>query len=199
MLGVSFGKPETADVDEKDWWTARAVRSRMLEHGVWAICDCDDTIRMYPALNIRESVLREGLEHGGSPTQKPLNGLRPSGHGAPDAADFSNAVSKSPSQCVWRGVSPALTCQCESPELLLNERLDLSVANGPTDAPFHAYPVVKEVVQFSQRQRRGLADTCLWAVLEIGPTPGVLLGVALGLGHDHWGRWVRQRLRRHTA
>ena len=24
LLGVSFGKPESADVDEKDWWTARA-------------------------------------------------------------------------------------------------------------------------------------------------------------------------------
>jgi len=62
LLGLSFRKPESADGDEKDWWTARAVRSRMLEHGVWAICDRDDTIRMYPALNIKESVLREGLE-----------------------------------------------------------------------------------------------------------------------------------------
>jgi len=62
LLGISFAKPENAAADEKDWWTARAVRSRMLEHGVWAICDRDDTIRMYPALNIRESVLREGLE-----------------------------------------------------------------------------------------------------------------------------------------
>jgi 4-aminobutyrate aminotransferase/(S)-3-amino-2-methylpropionate transaminase len=64
LLGVSFGKPESADADadEKDWWTARAVRSRMLENGVWAICDRQDTIRMYPALNMDESVLREGLQ-----------------------------------------------------------------------------------------------------------------------------------------
>ena len=62
LLGVSFGKPSSAEEDEKDWWTARAVRGRMLENGVWAICDCEDTIRMYPALNMEESVLREGLE-----------------------------------------------------------------------------------------------------------------------------------------
>ena len=62
LLGVSFGKPESAGADEKDWWTARAVRGMMLEHGVWAISDQEDTIRMYPALNMDESVLREGLD-----------------------------------------------------------------------------------------------------------------------------------------
>ena len=62
LLGVSFGKPPTADAEEKDWWTARAVRGRMLEHGVWAISDSQDTIRMYPALNMDEAVLREGLQ-----------------------------------------------------------------------------------------------------------------------------------------
>ena len=62
LLGVSFGKPESAGVDEKDWWTARAVRGKMLEHGVWAISDREDTIRLYPALNMDESVLREGLQ-----------------------------------------------------------------------------------------------------------------------------------------
>jgi 4-aminobutyrate aminotransferase-like enzyme len=62
LLGVSFCKPESADADEKDWWTARAVRGRMLENGVWAISDSEDTIRMYPALNMKESVLREGLK-----------------------------------------------------------------------------------------------------------------------------------------
>jgi len=61
LLGVSFGKPRSAGADEKDWWTARAVRGRMLENGVWAICDQEDTIRMYPALNMDETVLREGL------------------------------------------------------------------------------------------------------------------------------------------
>ena len=62
LLGVSFGKPESADADEKEWWTARAVRGKMLESGVWAISDRQDTIRMYPALNMEESVLREGLQ-----------------------------------------------------------------------------------------------------------------------------------------
>jgi len=61
LLGVSFGKPESAGADEKDWWTARAVRGKMLENGVWALSDREDTIRMYPALNMDESVLREGL------------------------------------------------------------------------------------------------------------------------------------------
>ena len=41
---------------------ARAIRGRMLEQGVWAISDRQDTIRMYPALNMDESVLREGLK-----------------------------------------------------------------------------------------------------------------------------------------
>ena len=62
LLGVSFGKLESAGFDEKDWWTARAVRGKMLENGVWAISDRQDTIRMYPALNMEESVLCEGLQ-----------------------------------------------------------------------------------------------------------------------------------------
>ena len=61
LLGVSFAGPATAGADEKDWWTARAVRGRMLENGVWAISDREDTIRMYPALNMSEKTLREGL------------------------------------------------------------------------------------------------------------------------------------------
>ena len=48
--------------DKNDWWTARAVRGKMLENGVWAISDREDTIRLYPALNMDESVLREGLQ-----------------------------------------------------------------------------------------------------------------------------------------
>lgn len=59
LLGVGFQSPST---DEKTWWFARAVRSRMLENGVWAISDREDTIRMYPALNMDEKVLLEGLE-----------------------------------------------------------------------------------------------------------------------------------------
>lgn len=59
LLGVGIQSPE---VSEKDWWFARAVRSRMLENGVWAISDRENAIRMYPALNMQEETLREGLE-----------------------------------------------------------------------------------------------------------------------------------------
>lgn len=59
LMGVGFRSLET---DQEDWWYARSVRSRMLENGVWAICDRADAIRMYPALNIDEQVLREGLD-----------------------------------------------------------------------------------------------------------------------------------------
>ncbi len=59
LIGVSF---ESANSEEDNWWTARAVRSKMLAGGVWAISDREQTIRMYPALNMDEAVLREGLE-----------------------------------------------------------------------------------------------------------------------------------------
>jgi 4-aminobutyrate aminotransferase-like enzyme len=61
LIGVSFCEPQP-DNEKKDWWVARAVRDQMLKRGVWAISDREDTIRMYPALNMDESVLREGLE-----------------------------------------------------------------------------------------------------------------------------------------
>ena len=58
LLGVGIRSPEPG---ERDWWYARAIRSRMLENGVWAISDREDNIRMYPALNMEEKTLREGL------------------------------------------------------------------------------------------------------------------------------------------
>jgi acetylornithine/succinyldiaminopimelate/putrescine aminotransferase len=61
LLGVSFQDPGP-DKTSKNWWVARAVRDQMLKLGVWAISDRQDTIRMYPALNMDEAVLREGLE-----------------------------------------------------------------------------------------------------------------------------------------
>ncbi|NQV87922.1 MAG: aspartate aminotransferase family protein [Woeseiaceae bacterium] len=61
LLGVGFHEPD-ADEGRKDWWVARAVRNEMLKNGVWAISDREDAIRMYPALNMDESLLREGLE-----------------------------------------------------------------------------------------------------------------------------------------
>jgi len=33
----------------------------MLDNGVWAISDRESSIRLYPALNMDEAVLREGL------------------------------------------------------------------------------------------------------------------------------------------
>ncbi len=59
LLGASYRSPNE---DEKDWWYARAVRSRMLDNGVWAISDRENNIRMYPALNMDERVLSEGLD-----------------------------------------------------------------------------------------------------------------------------------------
>lgn len=61
LMGVNFQKPANAEAAEEDWWSARAVRGKMLENGVWAISDKEDTIRMYPALNMDEKILREGL------------------------------------------------------------------------------------------------------------------------------------------
>jgi 4-aminobutyrate aminotransferase-like enzyme len=88
LLGVSFGKPAAADIDEKDWWTARAVRGRMLESGVWAICDQEDTIRMYPALNMAESVLREALDI----MEEAIRHVEKHGHTEGDAAAYPSGV-----------------------------------------------------------------------------------------------------------
>ena len=34
----------------------------MLRNGVWAICDSESTVRMYPALNMNEKVFREAFD-----------------------------------------------------------------------------------------------------------------------------------------
>ena len=88
LLGVSFGKPASASADEKDWWTARAVRGRMLENGVWALCDHEDTIRLYPALNMEESVLREGLEI----MEEAIQYVEKNGHTEGDAVAYPSGV-----------------------------------------------------------------------------------------------------------
>ena len=41
---------------------ARAVRHEMLRRGVWAICDNQAQVRMYPALNMPPETLLEGLD-----------------------------------------------------------------------------------------------------------------------------------------
>jgi acetylornithine/succinyldiaminopimelate/putrescine aminotransferase len=88
LLGTSFGKPESAGEDEKDWWTARAVRGRMLENGVWALSDHEDTIRMYPALNMDESVLREGLRI----MEDAIRHVEKRGHTEGDAVAYPSGV-----------------------------------------------------------------------------------------------------------
>ncbi|MDE0757073.1 MAG: aspartate aminotransferase family protein [Pseudomonadales bacterium] len=89
LLGVSFCKPEGTNADEKDWWTARAVRSKMLEQGVWAISDHEDTIRMYPALNMEESTLREGLQV----MEEAIAYVEKHGHAEGDAPAYPAGVS----------------------------------------------------------------------------------------------------------
>jgi len=58
LMGVSFQSPNE---EEKDLWYAREIRSQLLKRGVWAIGDKEDNIRMYPALNMDDEVLMEGL------------------------------------------------------------------------------------------------------------------------------------------
>ena len=89
LLGVSFCKPGSAAAEEKDWWTARAVRGRMLENGVWAISDQEDTIRLYPALNMQESVFREGLQI----MEDAIEYVEQHGHIEGDAVAFPSGVS----------------------------------------------------------------------------------------------------------
>lgn len=88
LLGVSLGKPESAGADEEDWWTARAVRGKMLENGVWAISDRQETIRMYPALNMEEAVLREGLDI----MEDAIRHVEKHGHTEGDAPAFPTGV-----------------------------------------------------------------------------------------------------------
>ena len=60
LLGVSFQPPKDKKED-KSMWYARAVRNEMLHMGVWAISDREENIRMYPALNMSQETLKEGL------------------------------------------------------------------------------------------------------------------------------------------
>jgi 4-aminobutyrate aminotransferase/(S)-3-amino-2-methylpropionate transaminase len=85
LLGVSFKSPNP---DEDNWWYARAVRSRMLENGVWALSDREDTIRMYPALNMDESNLREGL----NVMQEAITHVEKNGHEVGDGPAWPTGV-----------------------------------------------------------------------------------------------------------
>ena len=58
-MGVSFRAPESV---AEDFHVARSVRDAMLRRGVWAICDNEAQVRMYPALNMDKAVLLEALD-----------------------------------------------------------------------------------------------------------------------------------------
>ncbi|MFT6956121.1 MAG: 4-aminobutyrate aminotransferase/(S)-3-amino-2-methylpropionate transaminase [Halieaceae bacterium] len=58
LIGVSF---HAADGDVEDFHVGRSVRDAMLRRGVWAICDNEPQVRLYPALNMDPDVLKRGL------------------------------------------------------------------------------------------------------------------------------------------
>ena len=58
LMGVSFNAPEGAD----DEHVGRSVRDEMLKRGVWAICEFERQVRLYPPLNMDEEVLLRGLD-----------------------------------------------------------------------------------------------------------------------------------------
>ena len=59
LIGVSF---KAVDAGGEAYHVARSVRDEMLRRGVWAICDHEPQVRLYPALNMDPAVLREGLD-----------------------------------------------------------------------------------------------------------------------------------------
>jgi 4-aminobutyrate aminotransferase-like enzyme len=62
LMGLSFQAPSDGpQAGMANRWWAREVRSQLLERGVWAISDREENIRMYPALNMADDVLLEGL------------------------------------------------------------------------------------------------------------------------------------------
>ncbi len=56
LLGVGFG-----DDEESGALLARSVRDEMLRRGVWALCDFEPQVRLYPALNMSPEVFEAGL------------------------------------------------------------------------------------------------------------------------------------------
>jgi acetylornithine/succinyldiaminopimelate/putrescine aminotransferase len=82
LMGVSFKATKQLHPDAEDWWAARAVRGEMLERGVWAISDHEDTIRLYPALNMDEATLREGLAIMEEAIERVANGCAIEGDGS---------------------------------------------------------------------------------------------------------------------
>ena len=64
LMGISFAVPDNDKIKE-GWdnsFIARTVRDQMLRNGVWAICDSESTVRMYPALNMAEKIFSEAFD-----------------------------------------------------------------------------------------------------------------------------------------
>jgi acetylornithine/succinyldiaminopimelate/putrescine aminotransferase len=63
LMGISFTHPDKDQLgtDYDDSFVGRTVRNEMLINGVWAICDTEPTVRMYPALNMDKEVFQEAL------------------------------------------------------------------------------------------------------------------------------------------
>jgi 4-aminobutyrate aminotransferase-like enzyme len=59
LMGVSF---RATDESIESYYVGRSVRDEMLRRGVWAICEHEAQVRMYPALNMDEAILLEGLD-----------------------------------------------------------------------------------------------------------------------------------------
>ena len=59
LMGVSFRQ---SDGEGEDYYVARSVRDAMLRRGVWAICDSEPQVRMYPALNMAAENLARALD-----------------------------------------------------------------------------------------------------------------------------------------
>tara|TARA_A100001015_G_C15042788_1_gene740981 strand:- start:2038 stop:3453 length:1416 start_codon:yes stop_codon:yes gene_type:complete len=78
LMGVSFSHPEPYTLGEgyEDSWVARTVRNEMLVNGVWAICDTEPTVRMYPALNMDKQNLSQALDIMECAIQKVENGAQ---------------------------------------------------------------------------------------------------------------------------
>lgn len=62
LIGVAFCGIENNGDDNVDISIARTVRNEMLANGVWAICDSEPTVRLYPALIMDKEVFLRGLD-----------------------------------------------------------------------------------------------------------------------------------------
>jgi 4-aminobutyrate aminotransferase / (S)-3-amino-2-methylpropionate transaminase / 5-aminovalerate transaminase len=59
LMGVSFRSVKDG---VEDYYVGRSVRDAMLRRGVWAICDHEPQVRMYPALNMAPETLKQALD-----------------------------------------------------------------------------------------------------------------------------------------